>query len=228
MYRRKGFAGYRGFGDVQCGSGLVPTGNALAPCVYPGVATQQNAPSGGTTGGGCISVADLSAKCGGSSQNCDPHDQNCIAQASAVWNWVQDQMYANGFPYTCIPANISCPNLSASQQQQVTQAFESNTPIDLGPGTAAFQYAAPAPAPSSTPIPSAAPTPLTQTLQQANAATPTGQASAPASAALQMAQASVSGSDWFTQSMFGSIPNWMLLAGAGIGVFALASMGGHR
>lgn len=192
--------------------------------------------SRGLRGLGCISVTDLTSKCGGYSNNCNPRDTQCVANAAAINSWAQDTMYQYGWPNTCIPDDLPCPNLSSAQQQQITQAFMNNSPIDLATGQAvnpnAPQGSGVVPgvnAPIFTmPVapPKTAPAPVALPLSGSPAA-----ASSPA-AALQQAAASVSPSsspsDFLSAPSFGGIPTWGLIAGGGVALLLLMSMGGRH
>jgi hypothetical protein len=226
---------------------------------------------------GNFSVADMIANCGGSgSQNCDPHDSSCVAVATALNDWAQNELEAN-FPYG--PATMpACPDLSNTTA--ITQAFMNNTPVSLGPQTGpgtstpfpyqtgtgpaiAAQYAT---GPNGQHIISAQATPtgtlyiwsdMTQSTTTqytgtpyvpgapTKAATPppppppavTPPATTPqGQTIINSSGANSSGSggnmvaatsdNWFTDSMFGGIPNWGLLAAAGVA--AVLVMGGHH
>jgi hypothetical protein len=191
----------------------------------------------GFRGLGCISVTDLTSKCGGYSGSCDPRDSSCVANAQAVNAWAQDIMYASGWPNTCIPDDTACPNLSSGQQQQIAAAFANNTPIDLStgqmvnpnapqgsgvvPGVNAPIFTAPLAPPKPPATPATVPTPASSA--------PVSSSTSPATA-LQAAQASASSvsTDWLTQSMLGGIPNWGLVAGGVAGLFLVMSMGGKH
>ncbi len=179
----------------------------------------------GVSGFGCISVTDLTSKCGGYTNNCDPRDTSCVANATAINSWAQDQMYAYGFPNTCIPDDLPCPNLSSAQQAQVAAAFMNNTPIDLATGTQVSPDAPPgtgivpgvnAPAFLGAQPSTPAKTTNTQTPPPPASSTVSSSGTTTAPGATQAAPAPTS--SWLTSSMFGGVPNWAI---AGAGALAL-------
>jgi hypothetical protein len=210
----------------------------------------------GLSGLGCMQVSDLVAACGGQGTGaCSPLDPGCVATNQAIIDWaegVQEQYLMNGGQ--CIPDGTPCGYTSPGSGA-VTTAYMANQPIE-GPGSpgcappACGGECGPCPSGSAAPANVSNPQPVqlcpsgwtgTYPACVAPASAVASSSSVPAatnpagatvinsSGASQPAQTTTTSTsdNWFTDSMFDSIPNWMLLAGvAGIGAVIL--MGSHR
>ena len=235
LMRRRG----RGFGDsawVQpdCGGTLVPTGNPLSPCVMPGspLPGGGNASNGGGGNGpgACMQYADFLSAIGGFA-TCDPRDAAC-----ASCNQQKSAALSNLVGGGCVPLG-SKVNFSCDSSQAALNQFQNNTPVVnnatvngspdsgwvVGSPLPTYSPASSSPASSSSSGSAPASSTVAPVLNLSSAGSP-------ASSALQAAQASVvpSTSDWLTQSMFGGVPNWGLVAGGVAALFLFMSMGGHR
>lgn len=219
-YRRIPLLRRRGLGDAQCGSGLVPTGNPLTPCVYPGV--DGTSSGGGNGSGNCMQYSDFLAAMGGF-QSCDTKDFACIA-----CNQQKSAALSNLVGGGCVPVGSSV-SFSCDTSQSAVQAMQNNSPVVNNAtvnGTADTGWVVGTPLPTySAPTPPAAVSPA----PVYSSPKPTPAAPVSATAALQAAQSSVTApSDWLTQSMFGGFPNWGLLAGGVGALFLFMSMGGRH
>lgn len=194
----------------------------------------------GLSGLGCMQVSDLVAACGGTGTGaCSPRDPECVATNQAIIDWaegVQEQYLMNGGQ--CIPDGTSCGYVSPGSAA-VTSAFMADQPIE-GPGSPGCAPPAcggacgpcpssstPAPANVSNPVPVNITVPVIPSSPAIPAATnPTGATVINSSGVTQPAVSTpVTSGSWFTDSMFDSIPNWMLLVGAGVAVWLVLPHG---